>query len=96
LTVKFVLLGTLRDYSGDGEVEARGRALREALESLEDTHPELKDNICDEHGRVRELITVFVGGKEMRNLSGEDTRLREDDGVFVMPSVAGGAVQRLL
>jgi hypothetical protein len=81
LAVKFVLLGTLKDCSGENEVEARSHTLEEELEPPSDTPPALRDNICDEHGRVRELVNVFVGGKAMRSLSGEEPRLGRRKGL---------------
>ena len=91
MAVRFVFLGTLREFAGHvDEVEARGATLSEALQSLRSAEPALGDSICDEHGRVRELINVFVGGREVRSLEGERTRLRDGDRVIVVPSVAGG------
>ncbi len=91
MSVRFVLLGTLKDFCGaSGELTVKGSTIREALESLQENNPSVGDSICDEHGRVRELINVFVGGKEIRTLSGEMTKLKDGEELIVIPSVAGG------
>ena len=69
-----------------------GSTLGEALDSLGRSYPGLEDSICDEQGRVREFINLFVRGREVRDLEGEKTELRDGDLVYVFPSVAGGVV----
>jgi adenylyltransferase/sulfurtransferase len=92
LAVRFVVMGPLLQCTGNGkEVDAKGSTLREALDSLGSKYPGLGDGICDEPGNVREFINLFVGGREMRNLEGERTKLRDGDTVYIIPSVAGGA-----
>jgi molybdopterin synthase sulfur carrier subunit len=85
------LMGPLLQCTGNKkEVDAKGSTLGEALDSLGRKYPGLGDSIRDEQGKVREFINLFVGGREMRDLQGERTRLKDGDTVYVIPSVAGG------
>jgi molybdopterin synthase sulfur carrier subunit len=84
-------MGPLLTYTENRkEVDAKGSTLSEALDFLGRKYPGLGDSICDEHGKVREFINLFVGGREMRDLEGERTKLKDGDTVYVIPSVAGG------
>jgi MoaD family protein len=64
--------------------------VRAALEELERTHPSLHRNICDETGRVRRHINVFVNSSHVRDLEGLDTALAPGDVVTILPAVSGG------
>jgi molybdopterin converting factor small subunit len=50
----------------------------------------LHRNICDETGRVRRHINVFVNSSHMRDLEGLDTALAPGDVVTILPAVSGG------
>ena len=92
MAIRFVLLGGLRDLTkGEDDLRGEGRTVGEALDSLREVNPTLGDSICDEHGRLREFINVFVGGREVRALKGERTRVKDGESLIIAPSVAGGA-----
>lgn len=44
-----------------------------------------------ETGRLNEYLAVFVNSREIRSLSGLDTRLSAGDKITIMPPMAGGA-----
>ena len=93
MPIRFVVMGPLLQYTGNRkEVDAKGSTLRKALDSLGDRYPGLSDSICDEQGNVREFINLFIDGQEMRDLQGVRTKLKDGDTVFIIPSVAGGAL----
>lgn len=64
--------------------------LREALEGLVQAHPELAERLRDEHGRLRDHLSLFVNEEDARFLGGEDASLGEGDIVHVIPALSGG------
>jgi MoaD family protein len=64
--------------------------VRHALDQLERDHPELYRNICDETGKVRQHLNVFVNTENVRELSGLDTKLAPGDELTILPAVSGG------
>lgn len=48
------------------------------------------DLVLDERGALRELVNVYVGGRDVRELGGLGVALRADDTVRVVAAVAGG------
>jgi molybdopterin synthase sulfur carrier subunit len=71
---------------GKRELELDGATVREVLRALELEHPSIAGWILDEQTTIREHINVFVNGEKSR----EETALRADDRIHVIPSISGG------
>ena len=71
---------------GKRELELEGVTVGEVLQALEREHPDVRGWILDERGLIREHINVFVNGEKSR----EETALRADDRIHVIPSISGG------
>ena len=85
--------GHLKDYTGkkrDFEMSNEAQDVLELIEGLNRMFPGIKDRILDDQDKIREYVNVFVNGENVRDASGEKTRLKEDDQVHILPSVAGG------
>ena len=89
--VTFHVFGVLRDYCGGvSELAVNAATVRAALDHLEETQPALYSNICDETGKVRRHLNVFVNEDNVRFLNGVETPLAPGDVVTVLPAVSGG------
>lgn len=66
------------------------QTVRAALAELERTQAALYCNVCDETGKLRQHLNVFVNSDNMRDLDGIDTILAAGDVVTILPSVSGG------
>ena len=64
--------------------------MRAALEDLERSQSALYRNLCDETGKVRRHLNVFVNTDNVRDLDGIDTTLTAGDVVTILPAVSGG------
>ena len=83
--------GALRAYCGGADqLPSSARTIRDALAALERTQPALYPNICDETGKVRRHLNVFVNVTNMRDLNGIDTPIADGDEVTILPAVSGG------
>jgi len=81
----------LRAYcAGRTELSIAARTVRAALETIEHSEAALYRNVCDETGRVRRHLNVFVNSDNMRDLDGIETRLMAGDVVTILPAVSGG------
>ena len=47
-------------------------------------------NICDETGKVRRHLNVFVNTDNVRDLDDIDTTLTPGDVISILPAVSGG------
>ncbi len=53
-------------------------------------HPQRTAGWCDESGRLRTTLAVFVNGEHIRYRQGFHTELKDGDEVHVIPLIAGG------
>lgn len=76
--------------NGASELSLSAASVRELLTELEQHYPSLHRGICDDAGRVRRHINVFVNSSHMRERDGVDTVLKTGDLVTILPAVSGG------
>jgi molybdopterin synthase sulfur carrier subunit len=75
---------------GASEIPLAATNVRAALEEIERDHPSLHRSICDETGKVRRHVNLFVNLAHMRERGGLDTALVPGDVISVIPAVSGG------
>ena len=81
----------LRDgCGGAAEISTSAASVRALLGELEVRHPNLYRSVCDETGRVRRHVNVFVNSDHVRDREGLDTLLGPGDVVSILPAVSGG------
>jgi molybdopterin synthase sulfur carrier subunit len=81
----------LRRFTGGGEVvSADGGTVAALVNDLEHRHPGLKERICDDEGKVRRFVNIFVNGDDIRFLNNLETTLKDGDEVSIVPAIAGG------
>ena len=90
-TVTIHVFGQLREYcAGKSQLSVSAHTVRAALEDLERSQSALYRNLCDETGKVRKHLNVFVNSDNVRDLDGIDTALTPGDVVTILPAVSGG------
>ena len=83
--------GPLRAYcAGKAQLSVAARTVLDALQDLERSQSALYRNICDETGKVRRHLNVFVNSSHVRDLNGVDTALTTGDVLTILPAVSGG------
>jgi molybdopterin synthase sulfur carrier subunit len=72
------------------EVQASAASVKEIIADLELKFPGIKARICDESGKVRRFVNIYVNEEDIRFLKGEETFLKDGDEVSIIPAIAGG------
>jgi molybdopterin synthase sulfur carrier subunit len=72
------------------EVKVNGANIKELIEDLEKNFPGTKERICDETGKVRRFINIYVNEEDVRFLQQDATPLKDGDVVSIIPAIAGG------
>ena len=82
----------LRKFTnGADEVMVDGDSIKALVENLEAGYPGIKERICDENGKVRRFVNVYVNGDDIRFLQNLETALKEGDQISIVPAIAGGS-----
>ena len=74
---------------GQARVTVEGATVGDALDNLESTYPALQGRLRDEQGGIARFVNLFVGGEDVRLLSGLSTPLDGHE-LSIVPAVAGG------
>ncbi|MFN8412523.1 MAG: MoaD/ThiS family protein [Anaerolineales bacterium] len=72
------------------EFPMHGVTVNEVIQNVLVEYPSLKPHLFDAQGNLRRHFNIFVNGVHIRDLSGMETHLKEDDKVILMASAAGG------
>lgn len=74
--------------------EVAGTTVREALDGVFAGNPRLRAYVLDEHGRLRQHVTVFVGDAALADRIGLADAVGADTEIYVMQALSGGAARR--
>jgi molybdopterin synthase sulfur carrier subunit len=86
----------LRKYTGGAEtVSAAGATIAAVVQDIESRHPGLKERICDDTGKVRRFVNVYVNGDDIRFQQSLETAVKDGDEVSIVPAIAGGRALRV-
>jgi molybdopterin synthase sulfur carrier subunit len=64
--------------------------IKGVVDELTLNFPDLKKHLLDEHGNIRSFVNVFVGDEDIRNLEKEQTLIKDETVVSIVPAIAGG------
>ena len=81
----------LRAQAGNQKkVEVAGTTVGEALDSLLERFPSLREQIFTEDGSLNRFVNVYVNGRDVRYEQELATPVGESDEVILLPAMAGG------
>ena len=72
------------------EVSASGTTVAAVIADLEKSFPGIRERLCDENGKLRRFVNVYVNEEDIRFLKGEETPLKDGDELSIIPAIAGG------
>jgi len=88
---QIVIPTPLRKFTGnESRIEVTGNTVKEAILHLADIHPGLKIHLFDQGGDIRSFIRIFVGDDDILGLDKENTLVRAQSIISIVPAIAGG------
>ncbi|MFA4844621.1 MAG: MoaD/ThiS family protein [Candidatus Margulisiibacteriota bacterium] len=91
MSVKVRIPQPLQKLTGGKElVETSAVSVKALIAELGEKFPGLSERICDEQGRIRRFINIYVNEEDVRFLRGDATALKAGDEVSIIPAIAGG------
>ncbi len=90
MAIKVRIPTPLQKLTGKGEVDVQAGTVKEMIDGLERDFPGIKDRLCDESGKIRRFVNVYLNEEDIRFLSQENTSLKDGDQISIVPAIAGG------
>jgi molybdopterin synthase sulfur carrier subunit len=72
------------------EIQVAAKNVKELLDNLEKQYPGIKGRLCDDSGKVRRFVNIYLNEEDIRFLQQESTTLKDGDEVSIVPAIAGG------
>ena len=79
-----------RFTDGQSKLEVNATSVREILDELFQTYPEIKNHLIEEDGSLRNFVNIFIDGEDVRQKGGLDAEVKDGADVRIIPSIAGG------
>jgi molybdopterin synthase sulfur carrier subunit len=76
--------------AGKETIAVTAATVDEALNALEQSHPGIKARLCDDAGKLRRFVNVFVAEEDIRFLDGQATAVKDGELIDIVPAIAGG------
>lgn len=91
MAVKVRIPTPLQKLTGQkAEVEAAAGDIMQIVNELDSKYPGFKERICDESGKIRRFVNVYLNEEDIRFLNQEKTTVKDGDDISIVPAIAGG------
>ena len=86
----------LRQYADKAAtVEVAAGTVGDALGGLVNQHPDLRKHLYTDDGKLRSFVNVYLNDEDIRYLQKEQTAVKDNDSISIVPSIAGGSLNGL-
>jgi adenylyltransferase/sulfurtransferase len=91
--MKILIPTPLRQYAGkQNAIEVHASTVSDALAKLTIKHPDLKQHLYTDDGKLRAFVNLYLNDEDVRYLENrEKTAVKEGDSLSIIPSIAGGS-----
>ena len=76
--------------AGKESIDVAATTVDQALAAIDAAHPGIKGRLCDDAGKLRRFVNVFVADEDIRFLDGQATPVKDGDLIDIVPAIAGG------
>ena len=93
MAVKVLIPTPLQKFTNNEatvECECSGGDITALLDVLEQKCPGIKARLCDETGKPRRFLNLYVNSEDIKFLNDTGTVLNDGDEVSIVPAIAGG------
>jgi len=89
---KIIIPTPLRKFTENERsyVTENGNNVKNSIQELVETYPDLRKNLLDENDQVRSFIKIFVEDKEVKPEESGKVEVDEDTVISIVPAIAGG------
>ncbi|WP_207493325.1 MoaD/ThiS family protein [Aridibaculum aurantiacum] len=81
----------LRKFTNNSaKLQVQATTIKETVDELILNFPDLKKHLLDDQGNIRSFVNIFVGNDDIRDLQQENTAVKEETVISIIPAIAGG------
>jgi molybdopterin converting factor small subunit len=91
MAVQILIPTPLQKFTADQAcVSIEAGSIEELIKALDTSFPGMGARLCDEQGKLRRFLNIYVNSEDIRFLDNQTTALNDGDEVSIVPAVAGG------
>ncbi len=91
MAIQVLIPTPLQKFTNDeASVSLEAASIDGLLQALEGRYPGIQSRLCDENGKLRRFLNLYVNSEDIRFLDNQATLLSDGDEVSIVPAVAGG------
>jgi molybdopterin converting factor small subunit len=91
MAVQVLIPTPLQKFTNDeASVSVDASSVDALLQALDARYPGIQGRLCDQDGKLRRFLNVYVNSEDIRFLDNQTTVLADGDEVSIVPAVAGG------
>jgi molybdopterin converting factor small subunit len=91
MAIQVLIPTPLQKFTNDeASVSLEATSIDGLLQALEGRYPGIQARLCDENGKLRRFLNLYVNSEDIRFLDNQATLLSDGDEVSIVPAVAGG------
>lgn len=81
----------LRKFTNNAaKLDIQGNNVSEVVNTLTINFPDIKRHLINADGKIPSFINIFVDDDDIRNLQQEQTVVKENTVISIVPAIAGG------
>lgn len=89
---KIIIPTPLRKFTNNSSTfETKGNTIKEAIQELIDSYPNLNRHLLDDKNNIRSFIRIYLEDDDINSLQKEATSVFENQTISIVPAIAGGA-----
>ena len=89
MPVQVLIPTPLQKFTNDeASVELDASSVDALIDALDGRYPGLKGRLCDEAGKLRRFLNVYVNSEDIRFLDNQATALADGDEVSIVPALS--------
>jgi molybdopterin converting factor small subunit len=82
----------LRKFTNNNaRVNISAERVSDVISELSVSFPNLKNHLINSDGRLASFINIFVDSEDIRNLDQEQTEVKKNTIISIVPAIAGGS-----
>ena len=83
----------LRKFTDNkAKIVTSGESVGAAITELGDLHPDLSKHLFKQCGSLQSFLKIYLGDRDIKSLQNEDTPVKEEDVISIIPAIAGGKI----